>query len=69
MYEDGYKDLMDEGGTYGVSGVLIDEMLVFTVALYTMFFFREFPSRGHVSLSLQLVQWMESIILLWLFMI
>ena len=32
----------------------LTELLIFTVALYTMFFSKQFPSRGHASLSLQL---------------
>ena len=30
------------------------EFVIFTKALYTTFFCRQFPSRGYVSLSLQL---------------
>ena len=32
----------------------LTELLVFPVSLYTTFFCRQFPSWGHVSLSLQL---------------
>ena len=32
----------------------LTELLVFTVAQYTTFFCKQFPSRGHVSLYLQL---------------
>ena len=53
----------------------LTELLVFTVALY-MFFSWQFPSCGHVSLSLELhcllecmILWMVSILLLWTFMI
>ena len=49
----------------------LTELLIFTVVLYTTFFCRQFLSRGHVSLSLQLhcllgcvELWMDSIFLI-----